>query len=101
MESTKSVITGTGAYIPPVVKTNADFTMHNFYAEDNQRIDTDPAEIVRKFEQITGIAERRYASADMDSSDMRLLLRELLLKMQIVILKQLTRSLLPIILVTW
>lgn len=65
-----SVITGTGCYIPPVVKTNKDFTVHNFYAEDNTRIDTDPQEVVKKFEQITGIAERRYASSDLNASDM-------------------------------
>jgi len=70
MATTHSIITGTGAYIPDIVKTNNDFTVHNFYAEDNKRIDTDPQEIVRKFEQITGIAERRYAAADMESSDM-------------------------------
>ncbi len=65
-----SVITGTGSYIPPVVKTNKDFTVHNFYAEDHTRIDTDPQEIVNKFQQITGIAERRYASSDLNTSDM-------------------------------
>ena len=65
-----AVITGTGSYVPPVIKTNADFTIHNFYAEDNVRIEADPQEVVKKFEQITGIAERRYATADMDSSDM-------------------------------
>ena len=65
-----AVITGTGSYIPPVIKTNADFTIHNFYAEDNVKIEADPQEVVKKFEQITGIAERRYAAADMDSSDM-------------------------------
>ena len=65
-----AVITGTGSYIPPVIKTNADFTIHNFYAEDNVKIEADPQEVVKKFEQITGIAERRYATADMDSSDM-------------------------------
>ena len=70
MQSLKSVITGTGSYVPPVVKTNKDFTIHNFYAEDNNRIDTDPQEVVDKFQQITGIAERRYATADINSSDM-------------------------------
>ena len=70
MQSIHSVITGTGAYIPPVVKTNIDFTVHNFYGEDNKRIETDPLEVVKKFEQITGISERRYAAADMESSDM-------------------------------
>ena len=66
----KSVITGTGSYIPSIVKTNRDFTVHNFYAENNVRIDTDPQEVVNKFEQITGIAERRYVTEDMQSSDM-------------------------------
>jgi 3-oxoacyl-[acyl-carrier-protein] synthase-3 len=70
MPSIRSVITGTGSFIPPVIKTNKDFTMHNFYAEDNIRIETDPMEVVNKFETITGIAERRYANADMDASDM-------------------------------
>lgn len=70
MATLHSVITGTGCYIPPVIKTNKDFTVHNFYAEDNSRIDTDPQEVVKKFEQITGIAERRYASSDLNASDM-------------------------------
>ncbi len=66
----KTVITGTGCYIPEVVKYNRDFTAHNFYAEDNQRIDTAPQEIVDKFRDITGIEERRYASEDMTASCM-------------------------------
>ena len=70
MTNIRSVITGTGAYIPTIVKKGIDFTVHNFYAEDNKRIETDPLEVVRKFEQITGIAERRYVTEDMQSSDM-------------------------------
>lgn len=70
MNSFKTVITGTGSFIPPHVKTNRDFTIHNFYAEDNSKIETDPQEVVDKFRQITGIEERRYALADMDASDM-------------------------------
>jgi 3-oxoacyl-[acyl-carrier-protein] synthase-3 len=70
MQEFRSVITGTGSYIPPVIKTNRDFTVHNFYAEDNGRIDTDPVEIVEKFQQITGISERRYATEDMNASGM-------------------------------
>jgi 3-oxoacyl-[acyl-carrier-protein] synthase-3 len=65
-----SVITGTGCYIPDFVKTNRDFAGHNFYAEDNTALDLEPAVIVEKFKKITGIEERRYAAADMDSSDM-------------------------------
>lgn len=67
--SLRSVITGTGSYVPSIVKTNRDFTVHNFYAEDNTRIDTDPMEVVNKFQQITGIEERRYTTADTLSSD--------------------------------
>ncbi|MEO6406770.1 MAG: 3-oxoacyl-ACP synthase III family protein [Ferruginibacter sp.] len=80
MQATRSVITGTGSYIPPVIKTNRDFTVHNFYAEDNSRIDTDPIEIVEKFQQITGIAERRYATEDMNASGMASIAAKLALK---------------------
>ena len=66
----KTVITGTGSYIPANIKTNRDFTVHNFYAENNTKIETDPQEVVDKFQQITGIEERRYADSDMDASDM-------------------------------
>ena len=69
MEQLKTVITGTGSYIPTEVVGNRDFTVHNFYAEDHKRIETAPMEVVEKFRQITGIAERRYASKDLNSSD--------------------------------
>lgn len=65
-----SVITGIGCYIPEVVKTNRDFMVHEFYDEKHQLINQSPEVIARKFEAITGIEERRYASADMNCSDM-------------------------------
>ncbi|HEU4632354.1 MAG TPA: ketoacyl-ACP synthase III [Flavisolibacter sp.] len=65
----RTVITGTGSYIPTEVVSNRDFTIHNFYAEDHQRIETPPQEVVEKFRQITGIAERRYAPANLNASD--------------------------------
>lgn len=65
----RTVITGTGSYIPTEIVSNRDFTIHNFYAEDHQRIETPPQEVVEKFRQITGIAERRYASSDLNASD--------------------------------
>lgn len=65
----RSVITGTGSYIPDVIKENVDFTVHNFYADDNTRVEADPAVVVEKFRQITGIAERRYASENLNTSD--------------------------------
>jgi 3-oxoacyl-[acyl-carrier-protein] synthase-3 len=65
-----TVITGTGCYIPDFVKTNRDFTGHNFYAEDNTALDIEPHIIVEKFRKITGIEERRYAPFNIESSDM-------------------------------
>lgn len=70
MSSTTTVITGTGCYIPDFVKTNRDFAGHNFYGEDNKILDIEPHLIVEKFKKITGIQERRYAPAHIDSSDM-------------------------------
>lgn len=65
----RTIITGTGSYIPEIVKTNRDFTVHDFYGEDNQPIAASPEVIAEKFEAITGIQERRYVPADMDCSD--------------------------------
>lgn len=68
MNVTRTVITGTGAYIPEYVKTNRDFTANEFYDERFNRIQHDPATIVEKFKQITGIEERRYAPAHLTAS---------------------------------
>lgn len=72
----KSVITGIGCFIPPSVKTNRDFMIHEFYDEKRQLIQLSPEVIARKFETITGIQERRYAPADMNCSDMATLAAE-------------------------
>lgn len=80
MPTPRSVITGTGCYIPPVVKTNLDFTHQQFYGEDQLPITTNPIEVVEKFEKITGINERRYAAAGMDASDMAVLAADSALK---------------------
>jgi 3-oxoacyl-[acyl-carrier-protein] synthase-3 len=69
MTQKRTVITGTGSYIPTQIVSNKDFAEHNFYAEDSNPIDTPPQEVVEKFRQITGISERRYASADLNTSD--------------------------------
>lgn len=66
----RTVITGTGSFIPVDIKKNRDFTTHDFYDENQQRISSEPAEIVSKFEQVTGIYARRYARTDMNASDM-------------------------------
>ena len=64
----RAVITGTGSYIPTVIKKNSDFINQEFYAEDNNLIPQTPR-IIDKFEKITGIAERRYVSDNLRTSD--------------------------------
>lgn len=72
MSLIKTVITGTGSYIPPHIKTNKDFTLSVFYGEDHKTLLTPAEEIVEKFKDITGIEERRYADYELNSSDMAL-----------------------------
>lgn len=64
----RSVITGTGSYIPTVIKKNSDFISQEFYAEDNSLI-PQTSKIIDKFEKITGISERRYVTSDLRTSD--------------------------------
>ncbi|HEY4150597.1 MAG TPA: ketoacyl-ACP synthase III [Chitinophagaceae bacterium] len=66
----RSVITGTGCYIPPVIKKNRDFAENAFFTEHNARMDKPAVEIADKFQQITGIDERRYAAEGTNASDM-------------------------------
>lgn len=66
----RSVITGTGSYIPSEIKSNKDFTASDFYTEQQEKIDTPTDVIVEKFKAITGIEERRYAEESMTTSDM-------------------------------
>ena len=70
MESVRTVITGTGSYIPSYIKFNKDFAAHRFYGEDSIQIETPPDIVVEKFRQITGISERRYASVEVNTSGM-------------------------------
>ena len=70
MSQIRTVITGTGSYVPPNIKTNKDFETQVFYGEDQVLIATPPSEIADKFKDITGIEERRYADDNMNTSDM-------------------------------
>lgn len=65
----RTVITGSGCYIPPVIQSNSDFSEHLFYTENQQPLATPPQEVIDKFKQITGIAERRYTTDDLNTSD--------------------------------
>ncbi len=66
----RSVITVTGSYIPSIVKKNSDFINSNFLNEDGTPFGNENEEIIEKFKAITGIEERRYASEDLNSSDL-------------------------------
>ncbi len=65
----RTIITGTGSYIPTVVQSNTDFAQHLFYSETHEPLSTPPEEVVEKFKQITGISERRYVSEDLNTAD--------------------------------
>lgn len=64
------VIKGSGTYIPSEIKKNESFLTSNFYGDVDTPLDTPSATVIRKFKQITGIEERRYASDDLVTSDL-------------------------------
>ena len=63
-------ITGTGSYIPGGIEKNKNFNKHEFLNEDGSDIPARNIDIIEKFKAITGIAERRYAPADLNTSDL-------------------------------
>lgn len=65
-----SKITGTGSYIPSVVIKNEDFLNKTFLNEDGSPFEQENEIIIEKFKAITGIEERRYATPDLNSSDL-------------------------------
>ena len=65
----RSVITGSGSYIPPFVQSNQDFAKHAFFTVDGSPLPVDPSEVVSKFKKITGIEERRYTTDDLNASN--------------------------------
>lgn len=62
-------ITGVGSYIPEIVRKNEDFLNHQFYTESGEGYDDHPEVIIKKFEHITGIKERRYVNDKLSVSD--------------------------------
>lgn len=64
----RTVIAGSGSYIPTIVKKNSEFANHDFYMEDQTRIETPSDQVTSKFQDITGIEERRYTTDDLTAS---------------------------------
>jgi 3-oxoacyl-[acyl-carrier-protein] synthase III len=72
----RSIITGSGCYIPEIVIKNGDFSSNIFYSENGSLLDRPAAEIIDKFSRITGIVERRYATSGITASEMAALAAE-------------------------
>lgn len=66
----QTVITGTGSFLPQVVKKNGEFTDQQFYDARKLAIPQPANDVVEKFRAITGIEERRYADKGTDASTM-------------------------------
>src|SRR5690606_12866495 len=59
-----------GSYIPSQIAKNEYFGKHHFYNADGTPFGQENVTIIEKFKAITGIAERRYLSSDLNTSDM-------------------------------
>jgi 3-oxoacyl-[acyl-carrier-protein] synthase-3 len=73
----RSVLIGTGSFIPELRVRNQDFADHRFFTDYDAPVD--PAEnpsIISKFQEITEISERRVADADQVASDLGTLAAE-------------------------
>ena len=70
MRDCKVIINGVGSCIPERIVKNEDFLNAEFYQENGEKFTADNAEIIRKFEGITGIKARRYANDDQKASDL-------------------------------
>lgn len=76
----RSVIRGTGSYLPTRKVCNQCFLESEFYDSTGVRFERPTAEIIQKFEQITGISERRYVTDEFVTSDIAHLAAEDALK---------------------
>ena len=63
-------ITGLGSYIPNEITPNSKFLDHNFLNSDGSIFKHSNEVIIKKFQAITGIEERRYAPENINTSDM-------------------------------
>jgi len=72
MNKIRSVITGTGSYIPENTISGKHFLEHTFF-DGGVKIDKDNEEIIQKFSDITEINERRYISDDQLNHDIGLI----------------------------
>jgi len=69
----KSVIIATGSYIPEQIVDNSEFLHSIFLQKAGSAVPGTIRQNIEKFEQITGIRQRRYASPEQNASDLALL----------------------------
>ncbi len=65
----QNIITGTGSYIPTLIKKNKDFLSVEFYDGNQKKLPNSNEIIIKKFKAITGIEERRYVADNLKNSD--------------------------------
>lgn len=69
--SIRTIIQGTGSYLPNRVVENRSFIDNPFHLDYGQPIDRAENErVIEKFREITGIAERRWVTDDLVASDL-------------------------------
>jgi 3-oxoacyl-[acyl-carrier-protein] synthase-3 len=68
--SIKSIIVGTGSFVPVNIISNTDFLEHRFYEKNGEPILRENSEVIQKFQDITEIEERRYANKEHMASDL-------------------------------
>lgn len=64
----RSVIIGTGSYIPEQIVSNKVFENNQFYEADGSKLYKKNESIIARFSEITGIHERRYATSEQNAS---------------------------------
>lgn len=65
-----SIITGSGRYLPDNIKKNEDFLSNKFLSDKGVPFEKSNEDIIKKFQEITEIEERRYLPSDLNTSDM-------------------------------
>ncbi|WP_185852075.1 3-oxoacyl-ACP synthase III family protein [Blattabacterium cuenoti] len=65
----RSIITGTGHYLPEKIIKRDHFLKHKFYNKKGLKIEKSNEEIIKKFQKITEIEERRYINEGLLNSD--------------------------------
>lgn len=73
----RSIITGSGTYIPDIIVSNSHFLSSDFHSGNGVSSGRTSPEIVEKFSKITGIEERRYAAKGLSASQMAAFAAEL------------------------